>query len=148
MYLCVYVFQILIHIYLIITTCFVHLKYTSTPRLSSGPGDRHSWKMSSFRAAVFSIIVFRRDGWKAGGRSQGHLSPERQISGCQRAGSAFRRRAVKKGKKKPVLCCLTNWLKATQTDALKTWHTRLAYGVKFFDENAAADGAVKKSRQR
>jgi len=97
--MCVCVSDPYTYIFNIITTCFVHLKYTSTPRLSSGPGDRHSWKMSSFRAAVFSIIVFRRDGWRAGGRSQGHLSPERQISGCQRAGSAFGRRAVKKGKK-------------------------------------------------
>jgi len=38
-------------------------------------------------------------GRQAGGRSQGHLSPERQISGCQRAGSFWKASSEKKGKK-------------------------------------------------
>jgi len=44
-------------------------------------------------------------GWgrKGGGRHQGHLSPERQISGCQRAGSFWKASGGKKGGKKTRL---------------------------------------------
>lgn len=82
--------------------------------------------------------------WLEGGRAVSKaIYHQRGRLAAVNGQEAFGRRVVKKGKK-PVLRCLTNWLKATQTDAPKTWHTRLAYGVKFFDEKAAAGAGKKK----
>lgn len=85
-------------------------------------------------------------GWLEGRRAGGPkaIYHRRGRLAAVNGQEAFGRRAVKKKEKKPVLRCLTNWLKATQTDAPKTWHTRLAYGEKFFDETVAAGGVVKK----
>lgn len=42
-------------------------------------------------------VAQRREAWA----SRGHLSPERQISGCRRAGSFRKASSTKKKKKKP-----------------------------------------------
>lgn len=102
-------------------------------------------------ALQYSQSSFAGDARQERWVSQGHLSPARQISGCQRGRKLFPKASSKKKKKekrkKPVLRCLTNWLKATQTDAPKTWHTRLAYG-RNFKRDVTAEKKVGNERQR